>query len=66
MDFPCDPVVNILPAHAGGAGLIPSWETKVSHALWPKNQNTKQKKYSNKYNKDFKTGPHPKNHEKNG
>ena len=60
MDFPCDPVVKILPAHAGGAALIPSWETEVPHALWPKNQTTKQKKYSNKFNKDFKTGPHQK------
>ena len=60
MDFPCDPVVKILPAHAGGAALIPSWETEVPHALWPKNQNIKQKQCCNKINKDFKNGPHRK------
>ena len=32
-----------------------------SHTLHgQKNQNTKQKKYCNKYNKDFKNGPHQK------
>ena len=28
------------------------------HASQPENQNTKQKQYSNKFNKDFKSGPH--------
>ena len=31
---------------------------KIPHALWPKNQNVKQKQYYNKFNKNFKNGPH--------
>ena len=31
-----------------------------SHASRPKNQNVKQKQYCNKFNKDFKNGPHQK------
>ena len=37
----------------GGVGLIPP-------ALWPKNQNIKQKQYCSKFRKDFKIGPHQK------
>ena len=33
-------------------------EPKITHALWAKNQNIKQKPYCNKFNKDFKNGPH--------
>ena len=36
---------------------------KISHALWPKNQNVKQKQYCNKFNKDFKNGPSQKKSE---
>ena len=32
-----------LPSSAGGAGLISEWETKILHALWPKNQNIKNR-----------------------
>ena len=56
-DFPGDPVVKTLPSNAGGAGSIPG---KIPHASWPKNQNTKEKRYCNKFNKDFKNGPHQK------
>ena len=41
-----------------GVGLIPGQGDKIPHASGPKNQNRKQKKYCNKFNKDFKNGPH--------
>ena len=50
-DFLGSPAVETLPSNAEGAGSI-------SHASQPENQNTKQKQYSNKFNKDFKSGPH--------
>ena len=59
-DFPGGPVVKTLPSIAGSAGSIPGQEAKIPHALWPKNQNIKQKQYCNKFNKDFKNGPHQK------
>ena len=59
-DFPGGPVVKTLPSNAGGAGSIPGWGAKVPHASGPKHQNIKQKKYCNKFNKDFKNGPHQK------
>ena len=58
--FPGGPVVEILPSNARSAGLIPGWGAKIPHALQPKNQNMKQKQYCNKFNKDFKNGPHQK------
>ena len=64
MDFPGGPVVKTLPSSAGGGGLIPGWRAKIPHALGPKNQNIKQKQYCNKFNKDFKNGPHQKRKEK--
>ena len=42
-DFPGSPVVKILPSNAGGAGLIPGQGAKIPHALWPKNQNIKNR-----------------------
>ena len=51
-------MVKILPSSAGGAGSIPSWEAEIPHAWWSKYQNMKQKQYCNKFNKDFKNGPH--------
>ena len=33
---------------------------RIPHASWPKHQNIKQKQYCNKFNKDFKNGPHSK------
>ena len=51
-------MAKTLPSKAGGVGLIPGWEAKISHASWPTNQNIKQKQYCNKFNKDFKNGPH--------
>ena len=58
-DFPGGPVVKTLPPNAGDAGSIPGWEAKVPHASGPKSK-TKQNQYCNKFNKDFKNGPHQK------
>ena len=53
-DFPGGPVVKISPFSAGGVGSIAGRGTKIPHASRPKTQNTKQKQYYNKFNKDFK------------
>ena len=57
-DSPGGPVVKTLPSHAGGVGSRPGWGAKIAYASQPKNQNLKQKQYCNKFNKDFKNGPH--------
>ena len=49
-----------LPFKAEGVGLIPGQGAEIPDALWPKNQNIKQKQYCYKFNKDFKNGPHQK------
>ena len=64
-DFYGDPVVTtsvITSAFSvGSAGLIPGQGARIPHASWPKKpQNIKQKWYCNKFNKDFKNGPHQK------
>ena len=59
-DFPVGPVVRTLPSNAGGVGSIPGWGANIPHVSWPKNYNMKQKQYCNKFNKDFKSGPHGK------
>ena len=41
-------------------GLTPGWRAKILHALGPKSQNIKLNQYCNKFNKDFKNGPHKK------
>ena len=56
------PVVKTLPSNAEAVGSIPGWGAKIPHALRPKNQNIKQKQYCNKFNKDFKIGPHQAEH----
>ena len=53
-------MVKTLPSNAGGAGSTPGQGAKNPHASGPKNQNIKQKKYCNKFNKDFKNSPHQK------
>ena len=55
-DFPGGPVVKTSPSNAVGAGSIPGRGAKIPHASRPKNQNTKQKQYCNKFNPDFKKG----------
>jgi len=42
------------PSSAGDAGLIPSQGGKIPQALWPRNQNRKQKECCNKFNKNLK------------
>ena len=59
-DFPGGPAVKTSPSTAGGAGLIPGRGAKIPHASQPKIQNIKQKQNCNKFNKDFKNGPHQK------
>ena len=51
-------MVKTLPSNAGGAGSVPGQGARIPHALGPKNQNIKQKRYCNKFNKGFKNGPH--------
>ena len=58
LDLPDGPVVKTSPFNAEGEGLIPGQGIKVPHASWPKTQNTEQKQYYNKFNKDLKNGPH--------
>ena len=48
----------------GVAGLIPGWGAKISHAWQPEKQNLKKKQFCNKFNKDFKNGPHQKKKKK--
>ena len=40
--FPGSLVVKTSPSNAGNAGSVPAWGTKISHALWPKNQSIKR------------------------
>ena len=47
-----------MPSNAGGVGSIPGQGTKIPHASGPKIQNIRQKQYCNKFDKDFKNGPH--------
>ena len=42
--------VKTLPLNVRGAGSISGQGTKIPHALWPKNQNVRQKQYCNKSN----------------
>ena len=56
--FPCGSKGKTSPFNTGGASSIPGQGTKIPHASWPKNQNRKQERYCNKFNKDFKNSPH--------
>ena len=60
--FPVDPKVKTSLSNAGGLGLIPGQRAKIPQVLGPKKQNIKQRQYCNKFFKDFKNGPHQKNH----
>ena len=46
-----------LPSSVGGEVLIPGSGAKIPDALWPKNQNIKNRN-DILTNKDFKNGPH--------
>ena len=48
------------PSNSGAEGSTLGWRVKILHALQPKKQNLKQKQYCDKFNKDFKNGPHQK------
>ena len=55
--FPGGPGLETSPSHAGNVGSIPGQGAKNPHGLEPKSQNTKEKQYCNKFNKNFKNGP---------
>ena len=57
-------MVRTSPSNAGDVGLIPGQDTGIPYASWSGNQNMKQKQCYNKFNKDFKNGPHPKKKKK--
>ena len=42
-NFPGCPVVKTSASNVGSEGSIPDQGAKIPHALWPKNQNIKQK-----------------------
>ena len=42
-----------LRPQAQGAGSFPCPRAMAPHASWPKKQNLKQKRYCNKFNKDY-------------
>ena len=46
-----------MPFNAGGVGSLPGRGAEIANASRPKKQNMKQKKYCNKFDKDFKNGP---------
>ena len=48
------------PANAGDTGSSPGRGAEIPHASRPKNQNIKQNQCCNRFNKDFKNGPHQK------
>ena len=50
-------MVKTSPSNTGGTGLIPGQGAKIPYASAIK---PKQKQYCNKFNKDFKNGPHKK------
>ena len=52
-------MVKTLPSSTRGMGSIPGPGAEIPHALRPRNQNIKKReKFCNKFNKDFKNGPH--------
>ena len=53
-------MVKTPSSNVGVAGLIPGWGAKIPRAPWPQSENIKQKQDCNKFNKDFKNGPHQK------
>ena len=57
-DFPRGPEVKTSPSNAGVGGLISGRGVKIPHSSGPRNQNIKQKQHCDKFNKDFKNGPH--------
>ena len=64
LDFPGGPVVGTWPSNARGVGLIPGQGTKIPHASGPRDQNTGHRQCHNRFNKDFRNGPHTYTHTK--
>ena len=58
--FPGSPVVKSSSSTVVNMGSIPGREAKITHDSWPKHQDMKKKQCCNKFNKDFKNGPHRK------
>ena len=56
-DFPGGPLVKTSPSSAEGVDSIPGGRTKV-HMPCGQKSKTQDKKHWNKFNKDFKNGPH--------
>ena len=62
-NLPGGPVVNTSSSKARGVGSIPGWGDKIpgwGARSWSNEPDIKQKQYCNKFNKDFKNGPHQK------
>ena len=57
-------MVRTSPSNAGSVDSIPGGKAKIPQASGPKNSNSKQKQYCNKFSKDFKNGSHPKKKKK--
>ena len=59
-DFPGGPVVKTSPCNARGVGSIPGRELRphTPQGQAKEQKNIKLKQYCNKFNKDFKNGPH--------
>ena len=57
--LPGGSMMRTSPSNAGGTGSIPAQGAKISEASWPPKQKHKQQKQCcNRFNKDFKKGPH--------
>ena len=61
-DFLGSLVVKTSSSSAGGVGSIPGGGARVALASWPKKKKKKikHKQYYNKFDEDFKNGPHKK------
>ena len=59
-DFAGRPVVKTFLSNEGIAGSVPGWKIRSHMPLNQKKKKKKEKKkqYCNKFNKDFKNGPH--------
>ena len=53
-DLPGSPLGKTSLFNAGGIDVVPGQRAKIPRASQPKNQNMKQKKYCDKFNKDLK------------
>ena len=58
--LPFRTVVKTSPSNTDDAGSVHGQRAKVTYSSGQKTQNIKQKQYCNKFNKDFKNGPHQK------